>query len=83
MREVGEPVSLQQCVEALRDVFADLKKPDGSHYRGGLERAVHGALWSTGVFYKCEVSTALLFAQVSTRARSSPRVCLKTSVCGW
>ena len=55
MREVGEPVTLQQCVDALRDVFSELKKPDGSHSRGSVERAIHGALWSTGVFQKTEV----------------------------
>lgn len=54
MRDVGEPVSLLQCTEALRDVFPELKKPDGTRYKGSLERAIHGALWSTGVFRKNE-----------------------------
>ncbi len=58
MRDVGEPVSIVQCTEALRDVFSELKKPDGSAYKGTLERAIHGALWSTGVFRKTGVRVA-------------------------
>ena len=61
MRDVGEPVSIAQCIEALRDVFPELKKPDGSTYKGSLERAIHGALWSTGVFRKSAVSSHCFF----------------------
>jgi hypothetical protein len=60
MRDVGEPVSLLQCTEALRDVFPELKKPDGTRYKGSLERAIHGALWSTGVFRKNEVRPSVV-----------------------
>jgi hypothetical protein len=69
MRDVGEPVSLLQCTEALRDVFPELKKPDGTRYKGSLERAIHGALWSTGVFRKNEVCR--LCSPLHSPARSS------------
>lgn len=65
MRDVGEPVSIVQCIEALRDVFPELKKPDGSTYKGSLERAIHGALWSTGVFRKSAVSSCCAVVYVA------------------
>ncbi len=79
MREVGEPVSLTQCTEALRDVFPDLKKPDGTHYRGGVERAIHGALWSTGVFKKNEVRLSTWWSRCVTIVMRRARVCARVT----
>ncbi len=48
-----------QCADALRAAFPDMMKPDGSKYKGSVDRAVLGALSSTGVFVKNEVRTTI------------------------
>lgn len=65
MREVGEPMSIGQCVAGVRNSFHYLKKPDGTFYRGDVGKAVHGALWATGVFTKSAVSDVLVWPAAS------------------
>lgn len=40
--------------------YDELRKPDGTKYKGTLEKAVNGALYSTGVFTKNNDGTWLI-----------------------
>jgi hypothetical protein len=51
MRARG-PMTMSECVEALDNHYEELRKPDGTKYKGTLEKAINGALSSTGVFQK-------------------------------
>ena len=49
MRSMG-PMTVDQCTHELRNHYDELRKPDGTKYKGSLEKAINGTLYSTGVF---------------------------------
>jgi hypothetical protein len=47
-------MTMADCVGCLTGHYDELRKPDNSKYKGTLEKAINGALSSTGVFSKAE-----------------------------
>eukprot|EP00753_Platysulcus_tardus_P003427 PLAT12454.18.p1 GENE.PLAT12454.18~~PLAT12454.18.p1 ORF type:complete len:333 (+),score=101.87 PLAT12454.18:90-1088(+) len=52
LRSAQRPLSRSELTAAVRGSYDSLRKLDGTRYKGNLERAVTGALHSTGVFEK-------------------------------
>eukprot|EP01029_Cantina_marsupialis_P000794 TRINITY_DN10598_c0_g1_i1.p1 TRINITY_DN10598_c0_g1~~TRINITY_DN10598_c0_g1_i1.p1 ORF type:complete len:340 (-),score=92.61 TRINITY_DN10598_c0_g1_i1:135-1154(-) len=55
MREHGE-LSLQECYDAVEHCFHELRKPDGTKYKGAKTKVVQGTLYSTGVFQNSKLT---------------------------
>lgn len=49
------PMSIDELVLHLTPIFPDLRKMDGTRYKGNIVKAVNGALSSTGIFQRLEV----------------------------
>ncbi|KAK8815665.1 hypothetical protein WA538_004790 [Blastocystis sp. DL] len=48
------PMSIDELVLHLTPIFPDLRKMDGTRYKGNIVKAVNGALSSTGIFQRLE-----------------------------
>ena len=53
-------MSIDELVIHLTPIFPDLRKMDGTRYKGNIVKAVNGALSSTGIFQRLEVSFGLV-----------------------
>ena len=57
-QQLGEekrPLSLDEIINHTAPVFSELRKADGTRYKGNTLKAINGALSSTGIFVKLEV----------------------------
>ena len=52
------PLSIDELVLHLTPIFSDLRKMDGTRYKGNIVKAINGALSSTGIFQRLEVRFA-------------------------
>lgn len=52
VRSQNKPVTEEELCEEIKNMYKDLRKPDGSMYMGNLEGAVQGSLYSSGFFEK-------------------------------
>ena len=48
------PLSIDELVLHLTPIFSDLRKMDGTRYKGNIVKAINGALSSTGIFQRLE-----------------------------
>ena len=64
------PMSIDELVLHLTPIFPDLRKMDGTRYKGNIVKAVNGALSSTGIFQRLEVRTQKKIDSRSKRKRS-------------
>ncbi|KAK8799505.1 hypothetical protein WA158_006054 [Blastocystis sp. Blastoise] len=54
MRQMARPVTIEECIHAIGDSFSELRKADGTKYKGDHFKAINGALFSTGIFRRHE-----------------------------
>ncbi|KAK8811568.1 hypothetical protein WA158_003302 [Blastocystis sp. Blastoise] len=54
-RQMDRPVTLEECINAIGDNFTELRKADGTKYKGDHFKAINGALFSTGVFKRTDI----------------------------
>lgn len=50
------PLSIDEIIAEVTPVFSELRKMDGTRYKGNIVKAVTGALSSTGIFKRNDVS---------------------------
>lgn len=52
-------MALDDIVTRVSPVFTELRKMDGTKYKGNIIKAVNGALSSTGIFTRMDVHIVL------------------------
>lgn len=53
--EEKHPMLIDEIVTRITPVFSELRKMDGTRYKGNILKAVNGALSSTGIFLRLDV----------------------------
>lgn len=66
------PMSSDEIVTRVTPIVSDLRKMDGTKYKGNVIKAVNGALSSTGIFSRLEV-----IKEVSVDHRTASGLCAK------
>jgi hypothetical protein len=61
------PMTLVECSCAMTGHYSELRKPDGTKYKGSLEKAVNGALYSTGVFVRDQMNGRWAISEAAIR----------------
>lgn len=47
----GRPMRREEILSKIGDNFVELRKSDGTKYKGDRNKALNGALYSTGIFH--------------------------------
>ncbi|KAK8831876.1 hypothetical protein WA577_001931 [Blastocystis sp. JDR] len=54
LRDEKRPMMLEEIVTRITPFFSELRKMDGTRYKGNILKAVNGALSSTGIFMRLD-----------------------------